>query len=51
MAGQMHFIRFNLLVHGSMSVDESHALCAVLEASFRQDFTPCQVDIQIKPLR
>jgi divalent metal cation (Fe/Co/Zn/Cd) transporter len=34
-----------------MTVEESHALCDVLEASIRKDFTPCQVDIHIEPLR
>jgi divalent metal cation (Fe/Co/Zn/Cd) transporter len=50
-AGQVRFIRFKLLVQGGMTVEESHALCDVLEASIRQDFTPCQVDIHIEPLR
>jgi cation diffusion facilitator family transporter len=50
-AGQVRFIRFKLLVQGGMTVEESHALCDVLEASIRKDFTPCQVDIHIEPLR
>ena len=50
-AGQIRFIRFNLLVDGGMSVDASHALCDRLEARIRQDFAPCQVDIHIEPLR
>jgi cation diffusion facilitator family transporter len=50
-AGQVRFIRFNLLVQGTMTVNESHALCDLLEARVRKDFTPCQVDIHIEPLR
>ncbi|MEI7430994.1 MAG: cation diffusion facilitator family transporter [Betaproteobacteria bacterium] len=49
-AGQVRFIRFNLLVTGSMTVDESHALCDLLEARIRTDFAPCEVDIHIEPL-
>jgi cation diffusion facilitator family transporter len=50
-AGQVRFIRFNLLVQGRMTVDESHALCDLLEGSIRKDFAPCQIDIHIEPLR
>lgn len=50
-AGQVRFIRFNLLVEGSMSVNESHALCDRLEDNIRKDFSPCQVDIHIEPIR
>ena len=49
-AGQVRFIRFNLLLQGSMTVIESHALCDLLEERIRRDFTPCQVDIHIEPL-
>lgn len=49
-AGQVRFIRFNLLLQGSMTVIESHALCDMLEERIRRDFTPCQVDIHIEPL-
>lgn len=50
-AGQVRFIRFNLLVDGRLTVNESHALCDLLEASVRQDFAPCHIDIHIEPLR
>lgn len=50
-AGQVRFIRFNLLVEGSMTVNESHALCDLLEENIKKDFSPCQVDIHIEPIR
>lgn len=50
-AGQVRFIRFNLLVDGTMTVNESHALCDLLEEKIRKDFSPCQVDIHIEPNR
>lgn len=50
-AGQVRFIRFNLLVGGNMTVNESHALCDLLEESIKKDFTPCHVDIHIEPIR
>lgn len=50
-AGQVCFIRFDLLVKGAMTVDESHALCDLLEDNIRKCFSPCQVDIHIEPLR
>lgn len=50
-AGQVRFIRFNLLVDGHMSVHESHALCDRLEKSIKNRFSPCQVDIHIEPYR
>lgn len=49
-AGQVRFIRFNLLVVGSMTVKESHILCDILEENIKKDFTPCQVDIHIEPI-
>jgi cation diffusion facilitator family transporter len=49
-AGQVRFIRFNLLLEGGMTVNESHALCDLLEENIRKDFTPCQVDIHIEPI-
>lgn len=49
-AGQIRFIRFNLLVDGSMSVEHSHALCDALERKICEDFGPSQVDIHIEPL-
>jgi cation diffusion facilitator family transporter len=50
-AGQMRFIRFNLLVDGAMSVRDSHALCDELDSSIRRDFSPCQIDIHVEPLK
>jgi len=49
-AGQVRFIRFKLLVHGTMTVDDSHVLCDQLEATIKKDFAPCEVDIHIEPL-
>lgn len=48
-AGQVRFIRFDLLVDGDMSVKESHALCDLLEDSIKADFAPCKIDIHIEP--
>lgn len=50
-AGQVRFIRFNLLVDGSMTVNESHALCDLLEENIKKEFTPCEVDIHIEPIQ
>lgn len=49
-AGQVRFVRFNLLVDGSMTVHQSHALCDVLEKKIKEDFGACEVDIHIEPL-
>jgi cation diffusion facilitator family transporter len=49
-AGQVRFIRFNLLVDGRMTVYESHVLCDALEESIKKDFNPCHVDIHIEPI-
>jgi len=49
-AGQVRFIRFNLLLAGSMTVNESHAVCDLLEENIKKDFTSCHVDIHIEPL-
>ena len=51
LAGQVRFIRFNLLVDGDMTVNESHALCDRLEQSIHKDFSPCHVDIHTEPIR
>lgn len=49
-AGQVRFVRFNLLVDGSMSVEDSHVLCDILERKICDDFGLCRVDIHIEPL-
>jgi len=49
-AGQVRFIRFNLLVRAEMTVGDSHALCDLLEATIRKDFSPCHIDIHVEPL-
>lgn len=49
-AGQVRFVRFNLLVDGGMTVHQSHALCDVLEKKIKADFGACEVDIHIEPL-
>jgi len=50
-AGQVRFIRFNLQVDGNMTVNESHALCDLLEENIKKEFTPCEVDIHIEPIQ
>lgn len=48
-AGSVRFIVFDLLVPGSMTVDESHALCDCLEAAIEAELAPCRVAIHVEP--
>jgi len=49
-AGSVRFITFNLLLPGSMSVEDSHALCDRAEALLEAELAPCRVTIHVEPL-
>ncbi len=48
-AGRTIFIDFHLVVTGSMSVDEAHAICDGIEAKLREAVANAQVTIHVEP--
>ena len=48
-AGRLTFIDFSLRVPGTMSVDDSHALCDDLEDALRQEFPESSITIHVEP--
>jgi cation diffusion facilitator family transporter len=48
-AGQSTFLQFHLVVPGTMSVAESHAICDRIEAAFRRDMSHMIVNIHVEP--
>jgi cation diffusion facilitator family transporter len=50
-AGSVRFVYFDLHVPGTMTVDDSHALCDRLEEVISQALSPCEVTIHVEPLR
>lgn len=48
-AGSTTFIDFHLVVPGSMTVDQAHAICDRLEAIIEQQLTDCEVTIHVEP--
>jgi cation diffusion facilitator family transporter len=48
-AGRATFIDFHLVVPGSMSVSESHALCDRIEAALRDEIADAKITIHVEP--
>ena len=48
-AGRVTFIDFHLVVPGTMSVAESHALCDRIEAALRTDIEDAVITIHVEP--
>lgn len=48
-AGSTTFIDFHLVVPGSMTVEQAHAICDRLEATIEQHLTDCEVTIHVEP--
>jgi divalent metal cation (Fe/Co/Zn/Cd) transporter len=48
-AGRMTFIEFHLVVPGTMSVDDSHAICDRIEAALKDDVEGAVVTIHVEP--
>ena len=48
-AGARRFLEFHLLVPGTMSVVDSHALCDRIEASLHAHFAKAHVTIHVEP--
>ncbi|WP_159715319.1 cation diffusion facilitator family transporter [Geminicoccus flavidas] len=48
-AGRMIFLQFHLVVPGSMTVSESHALCDRIEAALREGLKDVVIDIHVEP--
>jgi cation diffusion facilitator family transporter len=48
-AGRVTFIDFHLVVAGSMSVDEAHAICDRIEAKLRERVADAQITIHVEP--
>lgn len=48
-AGKMTFIDFHLVVPGSMSVDDAHAICDHIEAKLRDAVEDVQITIHVEP--
>jgi cation diffusion facilitator family transporter len=49
MAGRVSFVEFHLVVDGSMTVEQSHAICDRLEAVLRREVEGVQVIIHVEP--
>jgi cation diffusion facilitator family transporter len=47
--GSVTFIDFHLVVNGTMSVAESHAICDRIEAALRQEIEGARVTIHVEP--
>lgn len=48
-AGRTIFIDFHLVVAGSMSVEEAHAICDGIEAKLREAVAKAQITIHVEP--
>lgn len=48
-AGPVTFVDFHLVVPGSMTVAESHAICDRLEDALRRDIEGAQISIHVEP--
>lgn len=48
-AGRLTFIDFSLGVPGTMSVDDSHALCDDIEDALRREFPESSITIHVEP--
>ena len=48
-AGRLTFIDFSLRVPGTMSVDDSHALCDDIEDALRREFPESSITIHVEP--
>jgi cation diffusion facilitator family transporter len=48
-AGRTTFIEFHLVVPGTMSVDDSHAICDRIEAALKDDVEGATVTIHVEP--
>jgi cation diffusion facilitator family transporter len=48
-AGRMMFIEFHLVVPGTMSVDDAHAICDRIEARLRAAVESAQITIHVEP--
>ena len=48
-AGRLIFIEFHLVVPGTMSVDDSHAICDRIEAALKDDVEGAVVTIHVEP--
>jgi cation diffusion facilitator family transporter len=48
-AGRATFIEFHLVVPGSMTVSESHALCDRIEAALRDEIADAKITIHVEP--
>ncbi|MGO4833062.1 cation transporter dimerization domain-containing protein, partial [Rhizobiaceae sp. 2RAB30] len=48
-AGRVTFIEFHLVVPGTMSVSESHALCDKIEAALRAGVEGAMITIHVEP--
>lgn len=48
-AGRLTFIQFHLVVPGSMTVSESHALCDRIEAALHDDIEDSVITIHVEP--
>jgi divalent metal cation (Fe/Co/Zn/Cd) transporter len=48
-AGRATFIDFHLVVPGSMSVSESHALCDRIEAALHKDIEDAVISSHVEP--
>jgi cation diffusion facilitator family transporter len=48
-AGRMTFIDFHLVVPGSMTVEQAHAICDHIEAKLRETVEDAQITIHVEP--
>ena len=48
-SGRITFIEFHLVVAGSMTVEDAHAICDRIEAKLREAVTHAQVTIHVEP--
>lgn len=48
-AGPLLFVDFHLVVPGSMTVADSHAICDRIEAAIRAEFAPATITIHVEP--
>jgi cation diffusion facilitator family transporter len=48
-SGRFTFIEFHLVVAGSMSVEDAHAICDRIEAKLRADVGEAQITIHVEP--
>ena len=48
-AGRITFIDFSLRVPGTMTVDDSHALCDDIEEALRRDYPHASITIHVEP--